>query len=454
VTPLISRIPMRSTFARAAALAAALALASAARASPADTVGLFSRGIATAGTQTAAADDAGAAYYNPAGLALAAQDGDVSIQLGYAAALPFVDVNRTGSAARQARFPTRLPESAGLLSFGAVFPLGGKLENKAAIGLAVYHPQDKLIRVEAHEPRNPHFLRLQSATDREVIALSFAARPHPMLSLGVGANMLAALGGRIDFDMELFEKRVERRDLIAAMRTTPTLVAGAMFTPNETIRVGLAYRQANLLEVTLPTTVGLGDVGTLFLDVRSLMHYTPHELALGASVRPSEDLRVSFDLRWHLWSLAPNPAVGVRVELRGEVPEGLGLDRAFNFTAPDPATGFANTLTPSVAAEYRLPGGGTWLRAGYALRPTFVPNQVQSSSNWLDNTAHVLGFGASIRFLDPLEVFALPLHLDLGGQLQALQRREVRKLQDNDPVGNYDFGGVVLAFSGALRYEF
>jgi hypothetical protein len=139
--------------------------------------------------------------------------------------------------------------------------------------------------------------------------------------------------------------------------------------------------------------------------------------------------------------------------LDGDLAKATGLDAALAFKTVDAATGFQDTLTPSVGVEHRNAGGTTW-RAGYSLRPTYVPDQVTAAANLLDNTAHIVGVGASLALTDPLELFNA-LRLDVAGQGQYLVPRSVEKTRgEADPVGNYDFGGVVLGAMAQLHGEY
>lgn len=443
------------------AVAAACALATGlwggvALASPSDTYGATPRGVATAGALTAGADDGSSAYYNPAGLGLGAAGGKASVSVGYLAGVPLMGINRElGDAAHLAAQPTSLPPSQGFAAVSALFPLGGKLANKAALGLLMYHPQDKLVRVQLIDPHQPQWTRFSSSPDRLELAVGLGVRFGDKVAVGVGANVLAGLSGTVDFQIDLLAKRVDRRNLDFALKTTAAPIAGFTVTPTDKLRLSFAYRGALSLALSQPNIINLGDIGTLVLDVSGVVHYTPHELAAGVSFEPTESLRVMVDAKFAMWSLAPYPAAQVQVKLQGQVPEALGLDKALSFGTKDPSPGFKNTLTPSVAVEYTFPDKVTRLRGGYAFRPTYVPDQVLSRSNFLDNSAHVLGLGATFQFHDPSEVFTQPLKIDLAAQGQLMQRRDVKKDQrTSDPVGNYDFGGAAIAASASIRYEF
>lgn len=432
----------RVVWRKALCVAAWLGLASPAWASPADTFGVLPRGVATAGTQTASADDAGAAYYNPAGLALAGAGGKASVLLGFGGAVPNLDLDRAAGGLRE-------PPNAGQFTAAFVLPLGGKIRNRASLGAVVSLPRGAVVAGTLAEPRDPQFLRFNNV-NRLVLAFGLGVQLHEMVSVGVGGNVLAGLSGKLRFDIELFEREMDRRDVEFNLFAKVAPVTGVTITPHKRLRMGFTWRGSLGLDVDLPVDFNLGNVGSLDLWGRGVIHYTPHQLTGGVQYEVNDRLTLAFDLNYSLWSRAPYPALDVDVALGGEIVEGLGLDEVFTFGSNDPKHGFTDTLSPSFAAEFLFPDGVTRMRAGYAFRPTFVPNQVHDS-NFLDNNAHVVGLGATFHLTDPTGVFSRPVKFDLGGQFQIMERREVRKSRGGE---QYTFGGTALALGGAFRYEF
>lgn len=432
---------------------ALVSCASNALASPADTYGLLGRGVATAGVQTALADDAASAYYNPAGFGLGAAAGKTSVQVGYAFGAPAFSVDRTTKPESESQYKTELPGYQGYASVAALFPLGGMLENKAALGLTMYMPQDKLARVESLDPKSPQWTRYQSSLDRLVLSVGAGAKLGKYVAVGAGAQVLAGLDGRVFFDIELFDKRVDRRDLSFALKNSISPVAGVTVTPHEKVRVAFAFRGSNELRVNQPNTIVLGDIGTLQLDVSGVVHYTPLELSTGVSFAPTKNLVLAADVKYQRWSVAPNPAMQVKVGITGEIPEGLGLDKALAMQSVDGETGFRDIAVVGVAAEYTFKDDVTKIRGGYSFRPSYVPDQNQQT-NFLDNNTHLLGAGLTFQFSDPTQVFTKPIKVDLAAQAQYLASRTVTKKQPADVVGSYSFGGIAVAGNVALRYEF
>ncbi len=449
---------MRTGMGGAAALSliALVGLTRAARASDADTYGAGPRGTAMAGALVAGADDGSAAYYNPAGLALGARSGRTQLSIGYATGLPFVYVHRTLDDKEHQQYSTYLPPSQGWVTAAGLFPLGGKIiRDRAALGFYLDDPQNDLVRVELLDPHDPQFLRYQADPNRLELATSLGVRFGDKVAAGIGVNVLAGIGGTADFDMDLFGKQVRHRKLDFTLKTTAAPIVGLTVTPTDRLRFSFAYHGALSLPVVENSAIGLGDLGTLLLDVSGVVQYSPHELAVGAMVAPTDHLRIDADLRYEMWNLAPYPAAQIKVDATGDVLHSLGLDQALSMQTKDPPAPFQATLVPSVAVEATLPDGVTTLRAGYSFRPTYVDDQVLPDSNFLDNDAHIVGLGASFQFRDPTEVFSQPLRLELAAQGQFFQPRTVKKEQGTaDPVGDYTFGGAVLALAATLRYDF
>lgn len=424
-----------------------------AHATPGDTYGALPDGVATVGAQTSQATGAGATYYNPAGLGLGAAAGKASIFVGYAAGIPALDVDRTkGDGPGTTKHPTHEAEYRGWHTLGALFPLGGMLEHKAALGFLLYHPQDKLIRVRTLSPRDPQWLRYESSTDRMELDVAFGAKLGRHVSIGAGVHVLAGLVGDVDFDIDLFERRVEKRELTFDLVTRIAPNVGVIVTPLDRLRLGFVFRGSSRLDISQPTVLGLGDMGTLNLLIEGTVHYTPQQFGFGATFDVLERLSLSLDLRYHRWSQAPHPAVSVKVGLDGEVPEGLGLDEVMAFETNDAPPGFQDILVSALAVEYTFPDESTQVRGGYAWRPSYVPDQVRRT-NYLDASSHLLGVGATFRFHDPTGIFSQPLMLDLAAQGQFLQSRLAKK-QAGDLVGDYMYGGFVGAASAGIRYEF
>ena len=72
-------------------------------------------------------------------------------------------------------------------------------------------------------------------------------------------------------------------------------------------------------------------------------------------------------------------------------------------------------------------------------------------TNFLDGTAHIIGFGGAWEFDDPLRM-AKAFAIELGGQLQLMHAGEVVKEGPNR-VQNYRYTASVLTLTAGLRYQ-
>jgi hypothetical protein len=438
-----------------AALAALLAAAPA-RAGFFENYGFTSRGAGAASALVAGEPDPSAAYYNAAGTV----GGDrAAMTLGFGFSLPALYIDRFKTDSTVA---SDLPGPFGGVEIGLRLPLGGKLiSNRAALGVGVMAPATHVVGVRALDQSTPHFHLYEAFPDKISVLVALGVQPHESVSIGAGAYALGGLNGTVDFQIDLFKKRFDKRYLDAEIANAIAPTAGAIVSvplgdedAPRRLRIGAAWRGELELKVHLPTTLDLGDLGTLVLDIDARTHWTPHEFTVGAMYRHDEKLAAYASLSYAMWSRAPNPQIRVNVALAGEIAEALGLDEALALqsSATDASPGFVDIFIPRVGVEW-APSESFTLRGGYWLRPTPIADQTRRT-NYVDNTTHGAAVGASFTFQDPVELFPNPLTVDLTGQLVLLQPRETLKREAGDPVGNYTSGGLVGHLDLTLRYTF
>ena len=100
------------------------------------------------------------------------------------------------------------PEDFAGFMIGAAFPLGGGISDRLAIGFAAYVPTANLARGEVIDPVVPQFTRYQNLPDKFVVLAALAGRITDWLSVGGGVQVLAALEGGLDLEIELANRRV------------------------------------------------------------------------------------------------------------------------------------------------------------------------------------------------------------------------------------------------------
>jgi hypothetical protein len=443
---------------RLPALALLLAAPSA-RAGPFDIFGYGPAGIARGGAMTSQVEDYTATFYNPGALTL---NPDISIGIGYATESPRlrIDFDHPGQSSCDDTLRPTIPAHCGDTFagywLGVLFPLGGKVKNRVAIGVSAYLPTTDLIRTQSVDQGEPQFYLYQSLPDRitvlAALAVKIIQREDFQLSAGGGVQALADFDGGVNFEVDILAKTFPQRNLRNDLRTRSAPIAGVVAKIHDKWNIGLSYRASLSLPYRLPTKILLTDIGLLTLDIRGEGHWTPHTLVLGVGYRPIPALSLAADLTWEQWSAAPNPQVHVGVSLQGKLLESLGLSGALDMVTNDPPIALSDLLYPRIGGEYLVTPEFA-VRAGYVYRPTMVPNQIYAS-NYLDSTSHILSAGMGYSFKDPLEIFASPVHIDASVQSTFLTDRRVEKSDPKDPVGSYTFGGRVYHFSVALRYDF
>ena len=427
----------------------ALALPTAARAGVFDSFGYDPRGVGMGGTQTAAADDYTASYFNPALLVLQEK---FSFGYGFNWSQPQMNVRALdGNRASQLQL-SQPPSSFNGWTLGVLFPLGGKVSNRLALGVGLYLPSSNVLRTEATDPRAPAWYFYQSGPERIVVSASAGVRITDWLSIGGGAQILGALVGGFDFDLNLFSKQFEGRAMRADLETRVAPLAGLAldFKPIG-LRFGFSFRGAIQSDYRLPTTFNLSDVGVIELVMEGVTHYSPDTYSLGVQYRLGS-LVGTAELRYARWSTAPDPSTKVTLNVDGEALESLGLSEQFDIEGASGPPGFLDTLATHLGAEYWIVDGRFALRAGYSFRPTPVPLQ-RADSNILDGDTHGVSLGVGFSFDDPLEIFSHPIHIEAAAQRLVVPERQAQK-EPEDPVPSYTYGGAVNELTFAVRYVF
>ena len=415
-----------------------------ARASTFDIYGFGSRGIAMGGAQTADARDFSATFYNPSLLVLQTK---VGFGLGFFYEAPNVSATPD---VPTASFGTE-PESTAAWSAGLVFPFAGKLRNHVALGVGISIPTKNLLRVASFDPGEPTWYLYENSPDRIQIFAGLGIKPFDWLTLGIGIQALADFSGHVDFNVDIFNKRFQKRDLTNELATREAPVAGLTIIPTSNFQFAFCWRASMELDYALPTSIQLGDLGTLGLNVSGVTFYTPHELTLGVKYEPIPELTLTADLEYALWSKAPSPAVNVSVRFTGDLAQGLGLDQALKLDSSDAPIGFEDVLIPRLGIEYRL-GENVSFRGGYYFRPTMLPEQ-NGLTNLLDGPTHVISAGLGVSFMSPLGALAEPVKIDAVFQHGFVGGRHADKSASN-PVQPYSYGGSTEVFAIDLRYAF
>ncbi len=415
-----------------------------------DIYGFNPRAIGLAGTHTAIADDFTAIHYNPAGLTAARG-------VGFGFALAVTRPSLSLDFDRPPQIQPLDPPNATAITFGSTFSLAGDgAAGRITLGLGISVPTRSLLNGQALDPAIPHWTMYHALPERIVANLGVGVLPLEWLSLGLGVQLLAGLGGELDYELDVVAGRFSRKTVLFEISPQAAPIVGLELRPIEGLRVGATYRRRMSADVDLPVSLVVTGLADLRVDTSFVVQYMPDQVALGASYRYEPwGLLASAEVTWAAWSQAPDPSVSSRLDVGGSLFEGTGIADALDVPAPGEERSvdlaFRDIWIPRVGVEKDL--GDFTLRAGYALRPSPAPLQT-SGTNYVDGTAHHIGLGSSLRWTDPWGLFRNPLIADLGLQAVVLPERGHQKIDANDPVGSFRASGVIWVFGFALRYLF
>lgn len=415
-------------------------LAPSARASVFDTYGFGARAAAMANAHVAAADDYTAVYYNPGALTVHKIP---QTAVGVQVVVPALRIE--GRFGPDDPAPVEPSTNVGV-HLGLLFPLGGLIENRFALGVGLYLPTIQVTRVESFDPSTPHFYRYGALPDKINVALAAAFELHETVSIGLGYQYLGRLDGDARIELDLLNRRFSRKDVAVDIQGVGGLTAGVHIRPSPAWAIGLSYRAPLSIAYDLRVDILLKDVGLLAVDIDGIALYTPPQYSLGVAWKHPQ-VTLTADLVWSRWSEAPDPSPHFDITLDGGP---VGLDPIAASGAPVDLAA-QDTLSPHVGVEW-APTENTRLRAGWALRPTPLPAQT-GFGNYLDGDAHLLGLGASLRFADPLEVHQAPITLDLTTQLTAMPARSHKKTSP-EAGPDLESSGHVWHVALTFRHDF
>ncbi|NUN14285.1 MAG: TonB-dependent receptor [Myxococcales bacterium] len=430
-----------------------------------DVYGFDARAMGLGQAVTAAVDDYSATYYNVAALTVPKQ---ITFGIGLHVAFPqlYVDrrlpfcsdgAERCGGQFGQlySTIPTAKSETFAGLNLGVISPLGGWFQNRVAVGFGLHLPLHNLLRAEALDPAKPQFYMYGSLPDTFALVGGVAGEPVDWLSFGIGFQVLADMAGEVDLNIDTLSGTFESTELVVDVKPKANLTAGLLVRPVEGLAVGLSWRGDLDLVFSLPVVAKLGGLADIVLDIGGTVLYTPHQITLGLSYRiPEPSLLLSADISYSMWSFAGDPSPSISVDLQGGLVEGLGVGTALDVGKDTKSIqlGLTDTWSPRVGLEWE-PLHWLKLRTGYQFRPTPAPVQ-SGPTNYLDNHAHGVGFGASFSFFDPFEAHRTPIEVHVGNSFLLLSPRKVDKSEAHDPVGDLVHGGFIYSASLTVIHRY
>ena len=410
------------------------------QANVAESLGLGARAIGLGNAYTAVADDFSAVYYNPAGLARAPES---KLAVGGMWARPsFYYRDDLEGEVRPHLYST------GAAFIGVSTNLGhltGYTQlQQWTLGFSLYLPIERALLADIpNESSEKKFIFYLDQTQVMAILLGLSWQLHHKVSIGISGNFLADLRApneafvNVEFDTVLpyligisdLVKKVRPRIMRdAEIKAAP--IVGVQITPFSWLEFGVTYRGRFYAE-----TVGTQDIllrfsdssgrssrvlqSAVLADIHYVHYWTPHEVAVGAAVRPRDNLLVACDVTWSDWSQYIDPLWKL------------------------PEEEFEDTNTPRVGIEY-VYRKALAVRAGYSFQPSPVPEQT-GSGNYLDNDKHVVSFGLGYTFSRfPLPIWKKPLTVDSYVQYQQLVRRVYDKKDPTRFGPDVTFGGHLV----------
>ncbi|MGZ3438955.1 MAG: OmpP1/FadL family transporter, partial [Polyangia bacterium] len=367
-----------------------------AAASEPEVFGLGSEESAVAGASAARVHDFSAGYYDPAGLTLAHRPEASIGVIGFGSRLPLPGGGNF-----------HMTDRVGILVGAATpVPFTGVLADRLFVGVALHLLPDTIVRVIAHTPDQPFYPLYDNRTQRLVILPAVAARLWRGLSLGLGFNYLAGLGGNVaatEGATRALEARVDEQ-----IYSELAVNVGLRWQLDRALALALVYRQAFGVPFR---SVARNDIAgqPIDLDVDAEELYTPHTIVAGAAWRARPSLLLSLDVAWLHWSGWRGPYVTVTSEL--PLVGGIATE--------PPHVAFTDGAAVRAGVDWTTLVRGAWatsLRGGYAFESSPLPS-TQTGTQLVDGHKHHLTLGLGAR----VAVFGGELRFDVHGALQIVQ---------------------------------
>lgn len=425
-------------------------LAGTARANPVDAFGLGARAASMAGAQTAASDDGGASYYNPA---ILATFDEIRVELGYQLALP---------ALRLRSIDLHTTPSRGTVA-GLTVP-GRVGRTRVALGGALFLPDQHITRTRTLSAQTPRFVMYDNRPQRLFLAANLSAQLTRHLFVGAGMAYMSSTRGAVLLQGRVGFPDPADSDLSLAIDVDLETIRyghfGVLYQAAPWLDLGLSYRGGFRLVLDQIFEVR-GDVGVdglepivrggyFHLHTISQDLFQPAQLTAGAYARLTRDWSLAFDVAWQRWSAFENPAAHITIDLDvGELNDLIELP----VVPPLPEPGFRDILVPRLGIEWRAaraPAREWLVRGGYAREPSPVPAQV-GETNFIDNDKHTLSAGVGLTLHGLSEILPRPLTVDAFVAFTWLGERVHSKLSPADPVGDYRSAGHVTQMGITTR---
>ena len=413
--------------------------------------------VSTGKAMAGVADDSGpaAAFMNPA--ALARLRGP-ALHAGFQLTVPAVSIDTVRPAVDGDPLRPALPTPVGGFVIGAGLPVNLVIPDRLTIGFTAFLPSSVLVRARAYDPARPSFYVYDSTTEHYEIFAGAAVRVIDGVSVGVGARLGAGQGGGASISIDPVRQRLIRQEIDTAQAAVTSPIGSVLIGPFGTDaikgRFAFVVRDKSSFDVDLPANLTIAGLDiNANIALLTLSNFSPRTWNAGAQADILERFHVNADVVYAQWSQAPAPFLKVKNTITGEGLERLGLGGALDAPGDGQerviSPGFIDTVNVRVGVDGEVLDG-LIVRAGYAWRPTPVPDQT-SGTNMVDNSTHTLAAGLGVRADLPL-VADKPFWFNIGYQAALLVPRTAEKTSSRDPIGTWTSSGVMHHLAIDLRY--
>ena len=474
-----------------------LALVAALQASPVEFYGFGARRMGRAGSGTAIADGPESVLSNPASLpGLNAPELSVGVVYGDTAFRQFPelywDTNQDGlidTTDSHLKMGPNYDPTAGVM-IGAAVPLGKRI----AVGLGLYLPPTRLLRLQTFEPQLPSYFLYENRTQRYELGMGVGVRPIWGLSLGAGLQMIPKVKFTLDATLNATvsgagEEGGSATDLVGmeldlhsmTMDLVPGVApnlafhwdAGQAIPVLQGLYVGASWRgeaglpvdavlniQANIKTEDIEDLESVLLPLVLSLQMGLYDHYVPSQWNFGVAYAIKNRLTLSADLRRTDWNkLRINIAEVVGSSLEGAavdfgknpVKDGNPYDIELSATWA-PRVG-ADLLLPEIKTQTAFGNLGIRMRAGFGYEPTPLVSQ-SAATVVLDADRIIFGAGLGVEHLNPFwrgESGAKRMvRWDGFLQYHMLATGELMRPEPEQPTAGYAVDNAAIPIGGHL----
>ncbi|MCP4164207.1 MAG: hypothetical protein GY760_29460 [Deltaproteobacteria bacterium] len=401
-----------------------------------DTYGFSTNGISMGNAMVSHVDDWSSVYYNIAGLGRTpeiSQNGEklkseIAVNFLYTSPRFDIDIDRSVNGDEDLDFGIVMLGAA--LDINNIYELPGFIST-ARIGFSLGLNSDmSVVNLNDLEPQTHNFMRYGDEARRSMILVGagFGFMDNSF-GFGLGANI--SFGG--DGDVLLRDVNVSTEEQVPegqskmTLKSKPSLLAG-IYIDYGIYDLGLCYRQKSKLEISPFNTVAVTNAGNINLNlVLSIFDYfQPDMFVFGSSVQ-SDDLLISFDLEYQMWSDFE-----------------VSSAQEYNFQSIIPE--LRDILVVKLGADFLFSENTNFL-CGYIYQPSFIPDSATNGVvNFLDNNKHIGSLGIKYQIKQFLG-FKGPVELSAGYQFQYLEKRDVVKSSPTTENPNYSYGGICHSFT-------